>query len=135
MKKILYVALVSILILFAAILISFQSYDKKDQTAPEKERYAKYDLKKIKAEINSLVKTKASISEREVINRNTKETIRKNEISIAELKVKINQSGKTYASFRERRIGRLESQNRKLKARMEDYEKSQKDFESFRPEL
>jgi hypothetical protein len=51
---------------------------------------------------------------------------------IAEFKLKIESTGKTFDPLYEKRINSLEAQNSKLKARIEMYDKSQSNWESFK---
>jgi len=62
-------------------------------------------------------------------------TIRNNEIRIGELREKLQKQGTLLDPMYERRIETLEQQNRDLKKRIEDYEKTQSDWETFKREF
>jgi chromosome segregation ATPase len=135
MKKTIFILSMATSLVLGAILIGCQSSAQKEKTAQDKVQDAKQDLKAVQNDINTEAQKVATAEEWKEFKIKTEEMISNNEKSIAELKAKIKKAGKTLDALRENRIDKLEQQNRDLKARLEDYEKNQSDWESFKVEF
>jgi len=101
------------------------------QTQAEKRESAKENLQDAKVEAQKV----ATAEEWELFKSESEVRIIENENRIAELKVKMKKPGKVLDTQYEKRIDELEQKNRELKTRIENYEKSQSDWESFKREF
>jgi pyruvate/2-oxoglutarate dehydrogenase complex dihydrolipoamide acyltransferase (E2) component len=135
MKKSIFTLAVVTSLILVAILIGCQSSAQKEKAAQDKVQEAKQDLEAAQNAANTEAKKVATAEEWKVFKSETEEKIKNNDKSIAELKIKIKKPGKTFDALREKKIDELEQQNKNLKARLEAYEKSQRDWESFKLEF
>lgn len=117
------------------ILTGCQSASQKEEAAKENVQEAKEELKEVRDDANKEAQKVASAEEWKTFKMETAEKIRNNEIRIAELKVKMKKPGKILDGLYEKRIEALEQRNNDLKMRIENYEKNQSDWESFKREF
>lgn len=128
-------ALVTTLIVGYGVVTSCQSSDQKVQDAKEKVKDANQDLKQTQTDAN-LAEQKAVNNEAWRMLRNEWEAkIKNNEIVIADLKARLNKPGRKYDASYENNVNNLEQQNQNMKSRIEAYDRSQSDWESFKREF
>lgn len=105
------------------------------QSSEQKINRSKEDLKeehiKTKAEAEKL----ASANEWQTFRITSRIEIAKNDIRIIELKTKMLESGKAHDQVFANRIESLESNNKYLRLKIENYEINQSDWESFKREF
>jgi len=133
-KTIITLAVTSMLVA-GSVFTSCKSPAQKEDAAQANVENAKQDLNaaQVKADAASL---KVATAEEWTAFKNESEIkIRDNEIRIAELKAKMKKPGKVFDSMYEKKIDKLEQQNRDLRLRMDTYEKSQSDWETFKSEF
>lgn len=135
MKKTIFIISIATSVVLGAILTGCQSSAQKEEAAQDKVQEAKQDLNAVRHDINTEAQKVATAEEWKEFKTKTEEMISNNEKSIAELKAKIKKAGKTLDAVRENKIDKLEQLNRDLKARLEDYEKNQSDWQSFKDEF
>ena len=135
MKKIILTLVVATAFLTGAILTGCQSPAQKEASARDNLKEAKQDLKDVQKDANAEAQKLANAKEWETFKSDAEITIRNNEIRIADLRVKLNKQGTMLDPMYEKKIETLEQQNRDLKKRIEDYEKSQSDWETFKREF
>jgi len=112
-----------------------KSPEAKEADAKEDVQEAKADLKEAQQDANATSQKVASAEEWKVFRAESEVKINKNEIRIAELKAKMQKPGTILDPMYEKRIETLEAKNRELRAKMDAYEKSQSDWESFKTEF
>ncbi|MGE0638518.1 MAG: hypothetical protein AB7P01_18905 [Bacteroidia bacterium] len=134
MKKTIYTLSIATL-LGGIIFTSCQSSEQKQDAAEEKVQDAKEDLKEARKDANAEAQKTATSEEWTTFRNESQEKIWANEKHIAELKVKMNKPGKLLDAAYAKKIDSLEEKNRALKRRMDAYEKSQSDWETFKREF
>jgi hypothetical protein len=134
LKKIISTLAIAMLIA-GTIFTGCQSSAGKEEAAQAKVKDAKQDLKEVQNEANADAQKAATAEEWKAFKSESEAKIKDHEIRIAELKAKMKKPGKTFDALYEKRIDALEQKNRDLKIRMEAYEKSQSDWESFKREF
>lgn len=117
------------------VFTSCQSTAEKTEAAKEKVKDAKEELKDAREDENAKEHKSASADEWKTFRNESQEKIWANEKHIAELKVKMNRPGKLLDAAYSKKIDSLEEKNRELKRRMDAYEKSQSDWETFKREF
>jgi chromosome segregation ATPase len=127
-KKINQLFLASAMILTGAIFNSCQSPTQKQEAAQD-------NLKDAKQELNAADQKVATAEEWSQFKSESELKIAANETRIAELKVRMNKPGEIFDKMYENKINSLEQQNKDLKARLEAYEKSQSNWETFKREF
>jgi len=135
MKKLIITLVVAAPLLTATIITGCQSSAKKETSARENVQEAKQELKDVQKEANKEAQKLANAEEWETFKSDAELTIKNNEIRIAELRVKLNKQGTMLDPMYEKKIATLEQQNKDLKKRIEDYEKNQSDWETFKREF
>jgi Ni/Co efflux regulator RcnB len=135
MKKIILTLIVATAFLTGTMLTGCQSSAQKEASARENLQEAKQDLKDVQNDANEDAQKLANAEEWETFKSDAEITIRNNEIRIADLRVKLNKQGTILDPMYERKIELLEQQNKDLIKRIEDYEKSQSDWETFKREF
>jgi len=118
-----------------AIFTGCQSATQKNEAARDKVQDAKEDLKAAENNAEAVKIKTATAEEWKEFKSETEAQIRVNEKSISEFKEKMKKSGKTLDAVYEKKIDALEQQNRDMQARIDGYEKSQSDWESFKSEF
>ncbi len=131
-KKIYSLALATLI--SGVIFTSCQSAAEKADAAEAKVQDAKDELKEARKDENVQAQKAATAEEWVTFRNESQEKIWANEKHIAELKVKMNKPGKLLDAAYAKKIDSLEEKNRDLKRRMDAYEKSQSDWETFKRE-
>jgi hypothetical protein len=96
---------------------------------------AKKDLNEAQKDANAIAQKAATAEEWRIFKSDSELKIKDNEIRIAELTVKMNKPGEIFDELYKKNIANLEQQNKDMKARLEAYEKSQTNWESFKREF
>lgn len=135
MKKTIISYAIASTFLTGIIFTGCQSASKKEESAKENVQDAKDELKEVREDANKEAQKVASAEEWKTFKTETQERITNNEIRIAELKVKMKKPGKILDGLYEKRIETLEQRNNELKMRLDNYEKNQSDWESFKREF
>lgn len=115
-----------ITLMAGAIFTSCHTSDRKDKTAQVE------DAKQGQKEMNAQEQTSAISEEWKSFKTKSQIKINDNEIRIVELKATIKTSEKKIDVYYKKTIDKLEQKNQDLKMRMEAYEKTLNDWESFR---
>lgn len=134
MKKTIFTLSIATL-LGGIIFTSCQSSEQKQDAAEEKVQDAKEDLKEARKDANAEAQKTATAEEWTTFRNESQEKIWANEKHIDELKVKMNKPGKLLDAAYAKKIDSLEEKNRELKRRMDAYEKSHSDWETFKREF
>jgi|ERR1051325_11109541 outer membrane murein-binding lipoprotein Lpp len=135
MKKTIFTLAVATTLMAGTIFTGCQSSDAKVDAAKDKVQDAKQDLKEVQKDANTEAQKAANAEEWKKFKSESEIKIRDNEIRIAELREKMKKSGKTLDALREKRIDELEQKNRDLRSRIDAYDKSQSNWESFKREF
>jgi exonuclease VII large subunit len=116
-------------------MVSCESPEKKVDNAEEKVTDAKENLKDAQQNAaDEAVKT-ASVDEWNMFKSEAELKIKNNKTRIDDLKTKMNKKGKSMDMEYENRIDSLEQRNLDLQTRMDNYEHSKTDWESFKTEF
>jgi len=121
--------------LTGSVLTGCQSSAKKEASARDNLQEAKQDLKEVQKDADEEAQKLANAEEWKTFKSDAEVTIRNNEIRIADLRVKMAKQGTVLDPMYEKKIEALEQQNKDLRKRIEDYEKSQSDWETFKREF
>jgi len=135
MKKVIITLAVSTMLIAGAIFTSCKSPAQKEDAAKAKAEEAQQDLNSAQKDANAEAQKVATAEEWKAFKSESELKIKDNEIRIAELKAKMKKPGKVFDSMYEKKIDNLEQQNRDMRVRMDAYEKSQSDWESFKTEF
>jgi hypothetical protein len=126
MKIMIFLVALTIPLMAGIMFTGYQSSTQKKEDAQVKVQDAKQDLNAAQKDTKAVVQKVATIGEWKTFNKSEFELkIKANEMRITELNVKINKSAELFDAFYVTKIANLEKENRYLKARLEDYEKSQ----------
>lgn len=117
------------------VLIGCQSSDQKVQDAQDKVKDANQNMKQVQNDANVEEQKKANAEAWKMVKNEWEAKIKNNEIVIADLKSHLKKSGKNYDAAYEKSINDLEQRNRDMKVRIDAYDKSQSDWESFKREF
>jgi hypothetical protein len=134
MKKTIYTLAVTAL-LAGTILTSCDSPAKKEEEAKENVQEAKQDLKEVQKDANAESERVANAEEWRAFRNETDARITTNEARIAELRIKLKKPGKVLDPLYAQRIEDLQKRNIELRARLDNYEKKQSGWESFKREF
>jgi len=135
MKKSILTLAVAGMLIVGIIFTGCQSSSQKESSAQNKVNEARQDLKDAQNDAKTEAQKVAGAEEWKEFKNDSEIKIRNNEIRIAELKAKMKKPGTTLDPIYEKRIDTLEKKNRELKARVDNYEKSQSDWETFKREF
>jgi DNA repair ATPase RecN len=135
MKKIIFILAVTITIMAGTIFTSCQSSIQKQEAAQAKVRDAKQDLNAAQKDANAAAQVVATAEEWKAFRSESELKIKDNEIRITELNVKMKKPGEIFDALYAKKIANLEQQNKDMRARLEAYEKSQSNWESFKREF
>lgn len=105
------------------------------QSASEKERKAQLELNEAKADVKIEKENAATAEEWRVFKEESYLKIKENNVRIAELKETMNKPGKVFDDLYKKRITTLEERNTELSNRIETYDNSQSNWESFKREF
>ena len=135
MKKSIFVLMLTATIMTGGVFTGCQSSSQKADSAENKVQDAKQDLKK--AENDAIVANQkaAEAEEWRIFKTDTEMKIKSNDTFIADLKAKMKTAGKKMDAVYSASIDALEQKNKDLKARLDNYEKNQSDWASFKREF
>ncbi len=131
MKKTVFTSLL-IIAIAAASLTSCTSSEQKVENAENKVLDAKENLKEVKKDSTVAAQKQATIVEWKIFKNAAEATIKNNKIRIDQLKEKLKSAGLATAAVYSKSIDDMEMQNQNLKLKIENYEKSNTDWESFK---
>jgi len=117
------------------IFTGCQSSVQKQEAAKAKVQDARQDLNEAQKDANAIGREVATAEEWATFKSESEVKIRDNEIRITELNVKMNKPGETFDDLYKKKIANLELQNKEMRTRLIDYEKSQSNWESFKREF
>lgn len=117
------------------IFTGCQSSVQKQEAARAKVQDARQDLNAAQKEASAIGQELATAEEWATFKSESEVKIRENEIRITELNVKMNKPGETFDELYKKRIANLELQNKEMRSRLAEYEKSQSNWESFKREF
>lgn len=135
MKRTTFILPVAISLAIAAFGISCQSSAQKEKAAKDKVQEAKQDLREVQTESNVQAQKLATAEEWKAFRIDADEKIRNNDVRITELRVKIKKPGTTFDQAYEKKIDLLQEQNRALTVKLDAYDKSQTNWETFKAEF
>jgi DNA repair ATPase RecN len=135
MKIITFLVALTIPLMAGTIFTSCQSSIQKQEAAQAKVQDAKQDLNAAQKDANAASQLVATTEEWKAFRNESELKIRDNEIRITELNVKMKKPGEIFDALYEKKIANLEQQNKEMRARLEAYEKSQSNWESFKREF
>jgi hypothetical protein len=117
------------------IVTGCQSSDQKVQDAKEKVKDANQDLKQTQTDAMVADQKAANAAAWKTLKAEWEGRVRSNENIIADLKGEMRKPGRAFDSMYETSIQNLEQKNKEMKMRIDAYEKSQSDWESFKREF
>jgi len=135
MKKLVSTLAIGAFFITGLMVMGCQSSSQKADDAQAKVEEAKDDLQDARQEANEATQQAANAEQWEAFKAETDVKIKDNELRIGELKVKMKKSGKTMDSVYANNIENLEQKNKDLKIRMDGYQTTQSDWESFKREF
>jgi hypothetical protein len=133
MKKSIY-TLAATAVITAFIFTSCDSAAKKEETAKENVQDAKQELKEAQKDANAEAQKTATAEEWKAFRAETEARISHNEAMIAELRIRLKKPGKILDPLYAKQIEDLQKRNIELRARLDNYEKKQSDWETFKRE-
>lgn len=133
-KKILILAVASVFIA-GTIFTGCQTATQKNDSAQIKVQEARVDLNAAKQDARETSQVVATAEEWKVFKSDSELKIKANEVRISELKVKMNKKGEVLDPLYSKKIITLEQQNKDIKVKLYNYEKSQTNWESFKREF
>jgi chromosome segregation ATPase len=135
MKKVIFILAMTTTFMAGTIFTGCQSSTQKQEAAQAKVKDARQDLNEAKKNANEVAQKAATAEEWKTFKSESELKIKENEIRIAELKIKLKKPGEIFDALYENKIVKLEQQNKDVKAKLEAYEKSQSNWESFKREF
>jgi chromosome segregation ATPase len=108
---------------------------EKQENARNKVQDAEQDLNTAQKDALEIDRKVATAEEWRIFRSESEQKINDNVIRIAELKVKMKKPGEIFDALYEKRITGLEKQNLEMKAKLDAYEKSQSNWETFKREF
>ena len=135
MKKTIITLAVAVTLVAGALFTGCKSPAQKEDAAQDKVADAQEDLNAAQKDANAAEIKVATTEEWTAFKIESEGKIKDNEIRIAELKAKKNKPGKTFDKLYEERIETLEQKNMEMRARINTYENSQSDWETFKREF
>lgn len=135
MKRTTFILPVAISLAIAAFGISCQSSAQKEKAAQKEVQDAKEDLREVRNEANAEAQKLATAEEWKVFRIESDEKIRNNDVRITELRVKMKKPGVVFDEQYGKKIDLLQEQNRALTIKIDAYEKSQTNWETFKTEF
>ncbi len=124
MKKIIYIAAAVTSLAAALILNDYRLFVQKQEFARAKALYASQDLDTSKRDKNA--------EEWKIFKKESELKIKEYKIQLAELNIKTGKKGETFDDLYKKNIPYLDQQVNYMKARLENYEKSPGNWESFK---
>jgi len=136
MKKNLFTAVMATMLIAGGLFTGCEtsSADKVDK-AEENVAAAKANLKDAKKAEAVAIETEATEAEWKVFKEDSEAKIAMNKARIVEMKDKMKSSGKTMGKIYAGRIEKIEKKNVELKARLDNFENEQTDWDTFKREF
>jgi chromosome segregation ATPase len=132
MKKILLTLTLASTILFGFLVTSCESTASKKKAEETKIEEAEQAIDEIEIEA---AEDAVSNDEWTSFKNDWQQMIDNNDKRIAEIRSNMNQSGKVINELRAKRIAELEQRNKDLRARLNQFEKNQSNWEQFKSEF
>jgi len=129
------IAGLGLLLIPGFILTGCQSNGRKEEMAKENVATAKENLNEVRASNNEDAEKAANEQEWKEFKMEANAKIEENNEKISEIRLKLVKPGTTMDPIYEKRIKNLETKNANLQAKVEEYEKSQSDYEAFKREF
>jgi len=129
------IAGLGLLLIPGFILTGCQSNERKEEMAKENVATAKENLNEVRASNNEDAEKAANEQEWKEFKMEANAKIEENNEKISEIRLKLVKPGTTMDPIYEKRIKNLETKNANLQAKVEEYEKSQSDYEAFKREF
>ena len=127
MKTMIFLVALTIPLMAGIMFTGYESSTQKKEDAQVKVQIAKQDLNAAQKDTNAVVQKVATAKEWKTFNKSQFELkIKANEKRITELIVKIKKPAELFDALYVEKIANLEKENSSLKARLEAYEKSQR---------
>ena len=134
MKKIIFTAVFATVITVTS-LTSCTTSEQKVENAENKVQEAKNNLQEVKKDSGIAAQKVATANEWKMFKNEAEATVKNNEIRITLLKEKMKNAGATAIAAYSKSIDNMEMQNHNLKLKIENYEKNNSDWESFKTEF
>jgi len=132
MKIMIFLVALTIPLMSGIMFTDYQSSTQNEEAAQAKVQDAKQDLNAAQKDTNAVVQKVAITEEWKTFNKSDFELkFKANEMRITKLNVKIRKPAELFDAFYLQKIANLEKENRFLKARLEAYEKSQRNMGSI----
>lgn len=135
MKKSIFI-LAAATLLTGTVLTSCKSNAEKENDALENVQDANQDLENAQTEtVTDAANTKANEAEWQAFKAEVNANIAKKEARIAGLKSDLKKQGKALDASYEKSVAELEAKNEAMKAKLNDYETTQTDWNEFKREF
>lgn len=121
--------------LFATLLISCKSNTEKEAEAIEDVQEANQKLDEVAQDVALDEQLAANDGEWTIFKNETETKIKANEVIINNLKEEMNKPGSKLDAVYAKNIEELEKKNSNLRSRIDDYDKTRSDWESFKREF
>jgi hypothetical protein len=135
MKNSIYSTLIIAALSTGLLFSSCQSSEKKVDTAENKMQDAKDDLAKTQNEAAAEAKKTADAEAWKVFKAESDLRINENDVIIADLKAKKQTAGKKIDAIYAKSIAEMEQKNKDMKMRIDNYDKNNTDWNSFKSEF
>ena len=135
MKKIIYLAALTILLLAGIIFTGYWLSTQNQKAAQTKVEYANQDFIAEQEDANAAAQVAATPEEWITFRSESELKIRDNEIRITEINVKTKKPGEISDALYKNKIAILELQNNDMKAKLEAYEKIQSNWGAFKQQF
>ena len=135
MKRTILILSVTIPLIAGTIFTGCQSSVQKQDAAQAKVQDARQDLNEAQKDANAIGQELATAEEWATFKSESEVKIRDNEIRITELNVKMKKPGEAFDELYAKKIANLEFQNKEMRTRLIEYEKSQSNWETFKREF
>jgi len=135
MRTIIFTLAVAIMFIVGSTFTGCQSSAQKEQAAQDKVDKAQEKLDVAQYDANIVEQKVATAEQFKIFKLETELKIKNNEVLIAEINLKTRKSGAPIDKVYANKIDSLELKNLNMKKRVEAYEKSHSDWETFRREF
>jgi hypothetical protein len=135
MKKIIYLAALTILLLAGIIFTGYWLSTQNQKAAQTKVEYANQDFIAEQEDANAAAQVAATPEEWITFRSESELKIRDNEIRITEINLKTKKPGEISDALYKNKIAILELQNNDMKAKLEAYEKIQSNWGAFKQQF
>jgi chromosome segregation ATPase len=135
MKKPILTVALAVFLIQGIILTGCNSSSQKAENAKENVQEAREDLSEAKQEANTAIVKAANEQEWKEFKIDAEARIKKNELRISQEKSKLKRNGNNVDEAAKQRIDALETRNAEFTNRINNYEKNQTDWETFKLEF